>query len=67
MDQRFKELTSMNKKGKFKSQGGGGGNEQILVKRQVPWAQSHILTGIPKIGCHMIASLSFNGFLACVT
>ena len=34
VDQRLKELTTLNEKGTFKSQ--RGGNEQIFVKRQVP-------------------------------
>ena len=38
VDQRLKELTTLNEKGMFKSQ--RGGNEQIFVKRQVPWPQN---------------------------
>ena len=34
VDLRLKELTTLNKKGTFKSQ--RGGNEEISVKRQVP-------------------------------
>ena len=40
VDQRLKELTTLNEKGTFKSQ--SCGNEQIFVKRQVPWPQSGI-------------------------
>ena len=40
MDQRLKELTTLNEKGTFKSQ--RGVQEQIFVKRQVPWPQNYI-------------------------
>ena len=46
VDQRLKELTTLNEKGTFKSQ--RGGQEQIFVKRQVPWPQNYILSGTAK-------------------
>ena len=46
VDQRLKELTTLNEKGTFKSQ--RGGQEQIFVKPQVPWPQNYILSGTSK-------------------
>ena len=46
VDQRLKELTTLNEKGRFKSQ--RGGQEQIFVRRQVPWPQNYILAGTGK-------------------
>ena len=46
VDQRLKELTTLNEKGTFKSQ--TGGQEQIFVKRQVPWPQNYVLSGTAK-------------------
>ena len=46
VDQRLKELTTLNEKSMFKSQ--RGGQEQIFVKRQVLWPQNYILSGTTK-------------------
>ena len=46
VDQRLKELITLNDKGTFKSQ--RGGQEQIFVKLQVPWPQNYILSGTAK-------------------
>ena len=46
VDQRLKELTTLNEKGTFKSQ--RGGNEHIFVKRQIPWPQNYVLSGTAK-------------------
>ena len=46
VDERLKELMSLNEKGTFKAQ--RGGNEQTQVKYQVPCPQNHILAGTSK-------------------
>ena len=46
VEQRPKELTTLNEKGTFKSQ--RGGNEHIFVKCQVPWPQNNVLSGTAK-------------------
>ena len=46
VDERLNELTTLNEKGTFKSQ--KGGQEQIFIKRQVPWPQKYILSGTAK-------------------
>ena len=57
VDQRLKELTTLNEKGTFKSQ--RGGNEQIFVKRQVPWPQKCVLSGTDK---NKVSYDSFTAF-----
>ena len=46
VDNRLKELASLNEQGMFKSQ--RGGHDQLTVKHKVPWPQNHILAGTSK-------------------
>ena len=46
VDDRLKELQSINESGKFKSN--RGGLETVFVKKEVPWPQSYILGGSNK-------------------
>ena len=46
VDHRLQELSRINDQGMYKYQ--RGGKDQVMVKNQVPWPQSHVLAGTSK-------------------